>query len=180
MSFLSNNKMSIEKIINNEYTNSNTIDTYRNSCDYIDNSCDYIDNTYDEYSDNYSNSSFSLNKSKIKLKEGWSLLRYDNNKNIIETYLSSSSYNPYYSVLSRQSIKNSSGSASNIFNQYVKNINEYRNIRKELYNEDFSYLDKYTTDEYEIYNNDNDNYSSDLDSNDETDYYYKYEKKFDV
>jgi hypothetical protein len=71
-------------------------------------------------------------------------------------------------------------STSTIFNQYVKNINEYRNIRKELYNEDFSYLDKYNNDEYEIYNNDNDNYSSDLDSSDENDYYYKYEKKFDI
>jgi hypothetical protein len=140
--------------------------------------------------DNYSNTNSRIKNDvsstdKIKLKEGWSLLQYDYNKNIIETYLPS--YNPYYSVstsYSSSSIYPSQlshmQSTSTIFNQYVKNINEYRNIRKELYNEDFSYLDKYNNDEYEIYNNDNDNYSSDLDSSDENDYYYKYEKKFDI
>ena len=153
-------------------------------------------------------SQYSENKSKkikhkIQLKPGWVLLYYknniDNNYNYNNNHKHKIICGKYLPIIgSTIETENNENNENNnefsynqmylekkrrekIFDEYTKNINEYRNIRKELYDEDFSYLDKYMEETYEIYT-ENDVYSSDIDSCDDNDYYYtcNNEKKFDV
>jgi hypothetical protein len=117
-------------------------------------------------------------KDKIKIKPGWELLYYDKNKYICSTYIPSDNgiYNDIIKINNEE--YQDRKRKDKIFEEYIKNVNEDRNIRKELYNEDFSYLDKYLEETYDIYT-ENDGLSSDLDSNDDLDYTYS-ERKYDT
>jgi hypothetical protein len=161
----------INQKLRNEY------DTYE-KCKYYNDDDNFNNNINDN--NNNINGNHNYIRHKIKLKPGWMLLYYNNNKDICSEYIPLSTninintskykYNEEYEERTRK---------DKIFDQYIKNINEERNIRKELYNEDFSYLDKYFEETYDIYT-ENDAYSSDVDSNDETDYYNYNDKKFDI
>lgn len=129
-------------------------------------------------------------KHKIQLNPGWVLLYYKNKliDNKYKIKIICGKYLPSSSSISEQENNKiifdetyiEQKRREKIFDEYTKNINEYRNIRKELYDEDFSYLDKYLEETYEIYT-ENDIYSSDMDSCDENESNnYVYNKNFDL